>query len=171
MKKLFNLLVVAAMAGTLVACGNKETEKTSVEPVTPKPQVEEYQPVHKSTTVDPRSSKRYAYFNAPQETAAVNVMINYDSTNTAAAPIHVTYGYANGDTYTYTIPAGFYLRCNESGRPRIIVDIYNTVWIQGQRKGDEFHEFVFYGDPQFNGVKIKPNSYRNQPAGEIKYLK
>lgn len=171
MKKFFTLLVVAAMAGTLASC-SKEKEQKSVEPVTtPEPQVEAYQPVHQSTTVDPRSSKRYAYFNAPQEVPAISVMINYDATNAAASPIEVTYGYANGDTYTYTIPAGFYIRYNQSGQPRIIVDDQNTVWIQGQRKGDEFHEFVFYGDPKYNGTKIKPNSYRNQPGGEIKYRK
>ena len=80
------------------------------------------------------------------------------------------YVYPNGDTFTYVIN-NFFVWPNQNGRDRIITDGDCTVWIQGQTKGGKFYEFVFYGDPKHNGSKIKPNSYRNLPAGEIKYRK
>ncbi len=170
MKTFVKCFAVFAVAGMLASC-NKENKapETAPEPVAPK--AEAYQPVHQSSTVDLKSARKYAYFNAPTPTAAASVDVLYDRKAPYVQPVVVKYTYANGDTYTYTVPAEFGLWRNEAGRLRVVIDDKATVWLQGQTKGGKFHELIFYGDPQFNGKKIKPNTYRNLPAGEIKYRK
>ncbi|MCM1323329.1 MAG: hypothetical protein NC218_04140 [Acetobacter sp.] len=169
MKKFFGMLAFAAIASLLASCG----EEKKVEPTpAPEPVKEEvYQPQHQSTVVDLKAAKKYQYFNAPTTTPATSVVVNYNEKTPYAAPIEVKFSYENGDTYTYTIPAEFGLWKNQAGKFRVVSDNECTVWIQGQEKRGKFHEFVFYGDPKHNGTKIKPNSYRNLPAGEIRYRK
>lgn len=168
MKTFVKSLAVFAVAGMFASC-DKENKESETAPVPEPPKVEAYQPVHSSTTVDMKKIKKYAYFNAPMSTAAVSVQVLYDQNAPYVQPITVKYSYANGDTHTYTVPAEFGLWRNEAGRLRVVSDDKGTVWMQGQTKNGSFHELIFYGDPQFNGKKIKPNSYRNLPAGEIKY--
>ena len=153
------------MVGLLASCGKKEEK-----PVVETPQQEVYKPVHKASTIDLKTAKRYDYRNAPMSAPATGVSVNYDQTH-LYRPITIRYAYANGDSFTYTIPAEFGLWQNEAGKLRVLSDNNCTVWIQGQTKGGKLHEFVFYGDPKYNGTKVTPNSYRNLPAGEIKYRK
>lgn len=166
MKKFFVLCAIASM---LASCNSEKKEAPVAEPPAPKKEV--YQPVHQSSTVDLKTAKKYTYLNAPLQTAATSVTVDYDQKTPYAKPITVKYSYANGDTYTYTIPADFGLWKNQAKRFRVVSDDKCTIWLQGQTKNGKFHEFVFYGDPQYNGKKIKPNSYKNLPAGEIRYRK
>lgn len=157
-----------AVVSMLASCSKKqEAVETNVVPETPKQEV--YQPQHQSSTVDLSTARKYAYFNAPLDAPATSVAVNYDQKAPYAKPIEVVYSYANGDTFVYTIPAEFGLWKNSAGRFRVISDAECTVWLQGQTKSGKFHEFVFFGNPKYNGTKVKPNSYRNLPAGEIKY--
>lgn len=169
MKKIFGTFAICAMACVFVtSCGNKKEE---VPAPAPEPVVEEvYQPQHTSVTVDLKTIKTYNYTAAPEGAPATSVVVNYDQKK-PYQPIEIKFTYANGDTRTYIVPADFGLWKNQSGRFRVVSDDKCTVWLQGQTKKGKFCEFVFYGDPQFNGKKIKPNSYRNLPAGEIKYRK
>ena len=166
MKNLFLVLAMACML--VVSCGKKQKEEVVTVPEPPKPEV--YQPVHKSQIVDFKTAKTYAYNFAPSNVAAKAVEVNYDVREYYTKPIEVVFIYPNGDTFTYVLN-NFGIWDNENGKPRVIADDNCTVWIQGQTKYGKFHEFVFYGDPKYNGSKIKPNSYRNLPAGEIKYRK
>lgn len=170
MKTFVKFLAVFAVAGMFASC-NKDNKEPETAPVPDTPKEEVYQPVHNSSTVDLKTAKKYAYYNAPTSSPAASVQVLYDQKAPYTQPIVVKYTYANGDTYTYTVPADFGLWRNEAGRFRVIYDDKGTVWMQGQTKAGKFHELIFYGDPQFNGKKIKPNSYRNLPAGEIKYRK
>lgn len=170
MRTFVKFLTVFAVSGMFVACNNKAKEPEPV-PVPETPKEEVYQPVHQTTTVDLKKAKKYAYFNTPTAEAATFVEVLYGQKEQYVQPIVVKYAYANGDTYTYTIPEEFGIWRNEADRLRVIYDDKCTVWIQGQTKAGKFHEFIFYGNPQFNGKKIKPNSYRNLPAGEIVYRK
>ena len=170
MKKFFVALAVAAMASCLFSCGEKEKEVEKAP--APEPVKEEvYQPQHQSQTIDLKTVKKYNYFAAPTAAPATSVVVNYDQKKPYAQPIEVKYTYANGDTYTYIVPAEFGLWKNTAGKFRVISDEEGTVWLQGQIKKGKFCEFVFYGDPKHNGTKIKPNSYKNLPAGEVKYRK
>ncbi len=169
MKKIFNLGIIMLMA--IVACVSCKSKDKAPETAPEPPKKEVYTPVHKSTTVDLTKIKTYNYFDAPMRTAASSVAVDYDQNRPYARPITVKYRYSNGDTYTYTVPADFGLWDNEAGRLRVVIDGENTVWLQGQTKKGKFCEFVFYGNPKYNGTKVKPNSYRNLPAGEIKYRK
>lgn len=163
------MLAFAAIASMFASCG--EEKKAEPAPV-PEPVKEEvYQPQHNVQTVDLKAAKKYNYFNAPTASPAASVVVNYNEKTPYAAPIEVKFTYANGDSFTYTVPASFGLWKNQAGKFRVISDNECTVWIQGQEKSGKFHEFVFYGDPKHNGTKIKPNSYKNLPAGEIKYRK
>jgi len=169
MKKIFNLGIIMLMAiVAFVSCKSKDKAPETA-PETPK--VEAYKPINKLTVVDLTRIQTYNYFDAPMKAAATGVSVNYDEKVPYARPITVKYRYSNGDTYTYTVPADFGLWNNEAGRLRVVVDAENTVWLQGQTKKGKFCEFVFYGNPKYNGTKVKPNSYRNHPAGEIKYRK
>ena len=145
-------------------------QKQESEPVQA-PVVEVYQPAYFDYMVALTNAKTYAYFNAPCDMAAKTVKVSYDAKTPYAEPIVIKYTYSNGDTHTYTISKDFGLWANELGRLRVVIDEYNTVWLQGQTKKGKFHEFVFYGDPKFNGKKIKPNSYTNHPVGVINYVK
>lgn len=160
--KLFALCAMVCMLA--VSCGKKKEVTESA------PKVEQYQPKHEKAVVDLKNIKSYNYFNAPMATAAKSVVVTYDP-EVLYQPITIKYGYENGDTYTYTIPVEFGLWENEAGRLRVVSDAEGTVWLQGQTKAGKFCEFVFYGNPKYNGKKIKPNSYRNLPAGEIVYCK
>lgn len=166
MKK-FSLILALFMVVMFVAC-NKEETKTQEQTVPQTPQKEEvYQPVHSSTVVDLKTAKKYQYFAAPSNAVANSVSVDYDAKTPYAKPIVVKYAYPNGDTYTYTVPETFGLWTNQAGKFRVVTDKENTVWIQGQEKNGKFHEFVFIGNPQHNGIKIKPNSYTEK----IKYRK
>lgn len=167
MKKiLFSLSMTILMAGMFASCGNKkEAEVVVNEP----PKQEVYQPKHQAGTVDLKTTKTYNYVNAPMNARATSVRVDYDP-KTLYKPITIKYSYANGDSYTWTVPKEFGLWANEAGKLRVVSDNNCTVWIQGQTRG-KFLEFVFYGDPANNGKKVKPNSYRNLPAGEIVYRK
>ena len=165
MKKFIGILTVIVMVGMLASCGKKKQE---VIPETPKQ--EAYVPVAKSMTIDLKTAKKYDYRNAPMPTKATKVVVTYGK-EPYTQPTVIKYTYANGDSYTYTVPATFGLWENENGKIRVLQNQDCTVWIQGQTKGGTFHEFVFYGDPKYNGTKVKPNSYKNLPAGEIKYQK
>ena len=59
---------------------------------------------------------------------------------------------------------------NERGRFRVVIDHETTVWLQGQTKTGQLHEFVFYGNYHYNCEKISPNSYINHPTGVIEYI-
>ena len=164
-----NFIIFAFIAVALCVTSCKK-EQPAPEPVKdPVPEV--YQPVHTGKTVDLASAETYSYFNAPTNNVAQFVSVKYDSKTPYKAPIVIEYSYSNGDTYTYTIPKDFGLWENEAGYLRVVTDKENTVWLQGQTKKGKFHEFIFYGNPKFNGKKIKPNSYLNHPAGVIKYAK
>jgi len=166
MKKTIALFALVSM---LASC-SQNSETTDPNPV-PEP-IEEavYQPQHQSATIDLASAKKYDYRNAPLDKPATSVTVNYDKVP-YAKPIEVVYTYENGDTFTYIIPADFGLWQNSVGRFRVIKDAECTVWLQGQTKNGKFHEFVLFGRPEKNGQKIRPNSYRNLPDGEIKYRK
>ena len=161
--------LILAMCATIcmlaaTACGNKE-EKAPVSAPAPveKPA---YQPKHTTTTVDlTKGLKKYNYVAAPTGAPAVSVSVDYGKPYTK--PTTVKFVYANGDTRTLVVPADFGLWNNSKGTPRVVTDKACTVWLQGQTKKGKFCEFVFFGDPQYNGKKVKPNSYR----GEIKYRK
>ena len=174
MKKGFFFLV-AIFCVVLVSFFTACEEEKKVEPVEPvvekvkEPEV--YKPVHKSTDVDINVSKKYVYYPAPMNNVANSVRVDYDEKTPYAKPIVITYTYDNGDTHTYIVPKEFGLWENEAGRLRVISDDEMTVWIQGQTKKGKFHEFIFYGNPKFNQMKIKPNSYLNHPSGLIKYRK
>lgn len=166
MKKFFGMLAFVAIASMFASCGDKE-KKVETTPV-PEPVKEEvYQPQHQTKDIDLKTVKKYNYFAAPVAAPAASVVVNYDQKKPYAQPVEVKYTYANGDTYTYTIPADFGLWKNTAGKFRVITDNEGTVWMQGQTKKGKFCEFVFYGDPKHNGSKIKPNSYKN----EIRYRK
>jgi len=170
MKTIFKIIAMCVLIVSVCSCQNKKQEPEVVVPPPPAPVEEvEYQPQHLSSVVDLAAAKKYEYFNAPRNEAAVFVELLYNDKIAYAHPISIRFHYAKGDTYTYTIPSEFGLRTNENGKFRILSDNEHTVWIQGQTKRGKFHEFVFYGDPKYNGSKIKPNSYRNHPSGEIKY--
>ncbi len=169
MKKFFGMLAIVAIASMCASCN--EEKKVAEAPAPAPVKKEVYQPQHNAQAVDLKTAKKYHYFNAPTASPATAVVVNYNEKTPYAAPIEVKFNYANGDTFTYTIPAEFGLWKNQAGKFRVISDNKCTVWIQGQEKNGKFHEFVFYGDPKHNGTKIKPNSYRNLPAGEIKYRK
>lgn len=153
-------------AAVLASCSEKK--EPVVETQAPQEEVV-YQPVHNSETVDLKTALKYSYYDAPYDVSAASVVVTYDRKLPYAQPVIIKFSYANGDSFTYTIPAEFGLWKNEAGRFRVVTDDACTVWIQGQTKNGKFHEFVFYGDPRHNGGKIKPNSYRNLPAGEIQY--
>ena len=152
----------------ITSCGKKDTPATATEPI-----VEEivYTPQHTSVNVDLKNIQKVNYTAAPEGQAATSVVVNYDQKKPYAQPIEIKFSYANGDTRTYIIPADFGLWKNEAGRLRVVTDKACTVWLQGQTKKGKYCEFVFFGDSQYNGTKIKPNSYRNLPAGEINYRK
>lgn len=163
--KTVKILALFAICIFAVSC-NKE-QAPAPEPVPEAPEV--YQPQNVQEFVDLTKVKTYNYYKAPKaDLSAASVAVTYDE-KVLYQPIKIKYTYANGDTYTYTIPAEFGLWANEAGRLRVVTDKQNTVWLQGQTKTGKFCEFVFYGDPAFNGKKIRPNSYRNLPAGEIVY--
>ena len=165
MKKFIILLAFIAVALNVTCCKSPQPAPEVTEPV-----VQVYTPVHTTNTIDPYSAKKYAYFAAPVDAVAQSVSVSYDKTTPYAQPIVIVYTYENGDTYTYIIPKDFGLWSNELGRLRVVFDKENTVWLQGATKKGQFHEFIFYGNPKFNGKKIKPNSYINHPHGIIKYV-
>ena len=166
MRKIFMLMLATACMIVVSCKNNKEDKEVVTIPDPPKQEV--YQPKHLTTTVDYKTVKTYHYFNAPVTVAAKYVEIKYDAKEQYKRPVEIVYHYPNGDTYTYFIK-DFGVWRNEAGKLRIVADDDNTVWVQGQNKAGKFHEFIFYGDPKHNGSKIKPNSYRNLPEGEIKY--
>lgn len=169
MKKSIILFTFFAIAlSVLVSCQKKQPTNV-VSTVESEPEVAEiYQPVHRTENVRLEEMKRYTYYASPTSEPAVSVVIQYNE-QPYVAPTIVTYSYKNGDTYTYILPKEFALRENEIGRLRIVQDQYHTVWMQGQTKKGKFHEVIFYGNPEFNNKKIKPNSYINHPKGVIKY--
>ncbi len=163
MKKIIFMLAVVSM---LVSCNDgKKVEETVVS----EPKNEVYLPQHELREVDLTKAKKYMYFAAPKDSPATSVEVNYNPKVPYAEPIEIVYHYSNGDMFTYRLPADFGLWANEAGRLRVVADNDCTVWLQGQTKRGKFHEFVFFGDPKNNGKKIKPNSYRNLPAGEVVY--
>lgn len=164
MKKFF---VMCAIISIFVACGKKD--ETSIDDNAT--QNEKVTLSHQSTIFDLKTAKKYNYTNAPKKVSAKSVIVDYDKKIPYAKPITVKYSYASGDTYTFTIPANFGLWKNQAGRFRVITDNDCTVWLQGQTKNGKFMEFVFYGNPKYNGKKIKPNSYQDLPAGKIRYCK
>lgn len=164
MKKIFMLL--AFMCLLTVSCKDKKTEEV----VVPEPKQEVYQPMHLNQTISYDATKTYNYFEAPNSVAAKEVTVNYDKREPYTKPIEVVYVYPKGDTFTYVLE-NFGIWTNENGMYRVIVDKNCTVWIQGQTKCGKFKEFVFYGNPKYNGTKISPNSYINLPDGYIKYRK
>lgn len=162
----FIIMMLATACMFVVSCKDNKKEEVVTIPDPPKQEV--YQPKHQTTTVDFKTVKTYNYFKAPVTIAAKYVEIKYDEKQQYKKPLEIVYHYVNGDTYTYIIN-NFGVWKNEAGKLRIVADDDNTVWVQGQTKSGKFHEFIFYGDPKHNGSKIKPNSYRNLPEGEIKY--
>ncbi len=167
MKKFIILAMCTMFCMLAASCGKKKQETDPA----PKPKTEVYQPRHVRVEVDLKNIKTYNYFSAPMSTPAKSYTVAYNTKVPYAQPIEIKYTYANGDTYTYFIPDDFGLWENEAGRLRVVTDTDGTVWLQGQTKAGKFCEFVFYGHPQYNGIKITPNSYRNLPSGEIKYRK
>lgn len=153
----FKIFAIVAIATMCVCCG----KKTKQEPVVQQPEKVAYKPIHHAITVGIETAETYAYFRAANEVPAKSVQVNYGE---PYSPIVIKYTYSNGDTYTYTLK-DFGLWENEAGKLRVMTDKEHTVWLQGQTKNGKFHEFVFFGNPKFNGRKITPNSYR----GEIKY--
>lgn len=160
------ILLSLAVIGLLASCGNNDAEKDVAKQTTPQ-EVEKPTPPpvkHDVNTVDFKSMKKYNYVNAPKTVAAKSVVVNYDAKNPYAKPLEVVFTYSNGDTFKYVLQ-DFALWNNQAGKPRLVADASNTVWLQGQTKNGKFCEFVFFGDPKHNGSKISPNSYKNQ----IKY--
>ena len=168
MKKFMKVIAMLVIAVTVASCNKKEE---SVPVPVQEPVKEVYQPKHEQQEVKLEGLQKYNYFQAPQTQAATSVSVDYDQKTPYGKPISVKYTYANGDTYTFVVPADFGLWKNQAGKFRVVSDDKSTVWLQGQSKKGRLMEFVFYGDPKYNGTKIKPNSYRNLPAGEIKYRK
>lgn len=164
-KKSIIMMMLAIACIMFVSCKQKEEPVTYVEPVAE----EVYEPVHTWYTVE-YPSTTYNYYCAPKDVAAECVEVIYDQADIYITPIEVVYTYENGDSYTYVLE-DFGIWKNSADMYRLIVDDDCTVWIQGQNKAGRFYEFVFYGDPQYDDLKITPNSYRNLPAGEIKYRK
>lgn len=165
-RKSIIMMMLAFACIVLVSCKQKTQEVPYVEPVL---EDEIYEPIATWKVVD-YTSTTYNYYNAPCNIAADCVEVVYDGYDIYACPIEIEYIYQNGDTYTYILE-DFGIWQNSEGSYRIIVDDECTVWVQGQTAAGKFYEFVFYGDPRYNGMKISPNSYRNLPAGEIKYRK
>ena len=161
------IIIVLVMACIFVSCKKKQ-EEVEVVPVEQPQKEEVYQPSHKKTVVNFGETIMYNYYKAPSASVASSVKVNFDANKPYTQPIEVVYSYPKGDTYTYVLE-NFGVWQNESGKYRIITDEKNTVWIQGQTKTGNFKEFVFFGDPKYNGSKIAPNSYRNLPKGEIRY--
>lgn len=159
---------MVAVACAITACNKKEKEAEVVVPEPVKQEV--YQPKHQSSKIELSALKKYNYYNAPTTEVAKGVLVKYDPKSQYTTPIEVVFSYANGDTYTYIIPE-FGIWQNEAGKLRIVTDKDATVWLQGQTKKGSFQEFVFYGNPKYNGTKIKPNSYLNAPDGKIEYRK
>ncbi len=162
--KLFALCAMVCMLA--VSCKEKPAPVPESVPEVAQP----YEPQDVQQLIDLTKIGSYNYYDAPMAAAATSVVVNYDE-KVLYQPITIKYGYENGDAYTYTIPAEFGLWANENGRLRVVSDAEGTAWLQGQTKAGKFCEFVFYGNPKYNGKKIKPNSYRNLPAGEIMYCK
>lgn len=167
MKTIIRSIAFCVVTILVCACQEKKPEPAPA-PVEPAKK-EVYQPKHQSSTVDLKSIAKYEYVNAPFNEPAISVDVTYDPKVVYKRPIMIKYKYANGDSYTYTIPSEFGLWPNEAGKLRVITDDECTVWLQGQTKKGRFHELIFYGNPKYNGKKIKPNSYLNPPSGEIKY--
>ncbi len=159
MKKFFGMIACIVAIASLTSCGNKKVEEKA--PVQEPVKEEVYQPKHESQTIDLKGAKKISYYNAPTASPATSVAVNYDQKKPYAAPVEIVYTYANGDTYTYTIPAEFGLWKNSASKFRVITDADGTVWLQGQEKNGKRHEFVFFGDPKHNDAKITPNSYKN----------
>lgn len=156
MRKYLFSLVITFVAGAFVSCDNEQqTKESSDEPI-----VDEvsYVPVQRDSTIDLTAMKHYNYFDAPINAVASSVEVFYDKTP-YSAPTKVVYTYDSGDTFTYLIPSEFGLWVNESGFFRVVTDSLMTVWMQGQTKDGKLIEFVFFGTPDLNGSKIKPNSY------------
>ena len=168
MRKVIILFTLIAIALGVSSCQKKQAVCEPTPEVTPV--VQEYQPVHHQNNVDLNEVEKYHYFYAPSTEIPKYVNVKYNQTEPYADPILVEYHYQNGDTFTYVISSDFGLWENEYGRLRVVIDEQATVWMQGQTKQGKFHEFIFYGDPSFNGTKIKPNSYYNHPDGMIKYV-
>ena len=154
----------------MFSCKKETKEQPTVQTPEP-PKQEVYQPKHQSVTVDLSKKGTYEYINAPTGQKAKSVTIDYDEKVAYAKPIVIKYSYDNGDTFSYIIPKEFGLWENENGKFRVVSDDKCTVWVQGQTKKGKRKEYVFIGDPENNGKKIKPNSYQNHPKGLIKYCK
>ncbi len=170
MKNFFNSLALFAMFVMCVACGGQKEDSAQTKPAPEPVKQEAYQPVHKSEAVNAMRCKKYNYYVAPKAEAATSVSVDY--TTPYKTDVSVKFTYKNGDTYTYSIAKTYGLWANEkNGKYKVVVDDKCTVWLQGQTYSGGYHEFVFYGDPQYKGTKIKPNSFKNLPAGEIKYRK
>ena len=169
MKKFIILLMLFAASFSMMTSCQKKQTSVETQPVMEEPVVNTPQVVHIYDTIKLKDLNHYTYFNAPNDEAVTDVCVKYDTKHPYAAPIIVKYTYQNGDTYTYIIPEEFGLRKNEYGRFRIIQDGFHTVWMQGQNNKGYLYEIVFYGDPQFNLSKIKPNSYFKHPYGSIRY--
>lgn len=163
--KTLKIAVLFFMAALIVSCGKKEEQKAETQ-VPAEPEV--YQPKSQKIVVSLETAETYAYFDTPKAEAAEAVDVFYGETE-YSQPTTIRYSYANGDELVYEIPQEFGLWKNQNRRFRVVSDADQTVWVQGQTKQGKFHEFVFYGDPKNNGKKIKPNSYRNLPNGEIVY--
>jgi hypothetical protein len=155
MKKSIIVMMLAIACICLVSCKQQKEEKVTVEKAVVVEEV--FQPRHNMQHVE-YSSETYNYYNAPYSIAASGVEIANDES------VGVIFSYDNGDSFTFYLE-DFAIWKNSEGTPRVIVDDECTVWLQGQTRNGRFYEFVFYGDPQYNGQKITPNSY----LGEIKY--
>ncbi len=160
------IILLCAIAGLFTACANKQEEAPAA-PAENTPVEEVYLPQHQTKALEAKELRKYNYYNAPTAAAASKVVVTYDEKNSSAKPIEVAFSYPNGDSFVYTLPAGFSLWKNSAGKVRIVSDGEQTVWLQGQTKKGKFCEFVFFGDPKHNGAKIKPNSY----TGKITYRK
>lgn len=160
-------IICVVLVGFFAGCKEEKKVEQPVLIEEPAPVVP-YEAKHTSSTIDLKGAKTYQYVNAPNREAAVSVSVEFPQVS-YSQPIEVKYTYSNGDTHTYIIPSEFGIWRNEANRLRVVKDKDNTVWVQGQTKSGKFHEFIFYGNPKFNGTKIKPNSYLNHPNGLILY--
>lgn len=165
------ILMLFAIVLSVVVSSCKEEKKELATSVSETVEVKTYQPKHQSKVVDLSSKETYVYVNAPTKHKARSVTVDYDPKIPYAKPIVIKYSYGNGDTYTYTVPKDFGLWKNQNGKFRVITDDECTVWVQGQIRNGKFKELIFYGNPENNGKKIKPNSYYNLPVGLIRYCK
>ncbi len=120
MKKFFGMLAFVAIASMCASCN--EEKKTEVAPAPAPVKEEVYQPQHNAQAVDLKAAKKYNYFNAPTGSPAASVVVNYNEKTPYAAPIEVKFSYANGDSFTYTVPATFGLWKNQAGKFRVISD-------------------------------------------------